>query len=49
MIDKNKLIECLQDEADFYKGVTDERGAAIRECNLVLIEEINSGRFDIEE
>lgn len=47
-IDKQKLIDCLRKEADFYKGVTDARGCAIREMNLALIDEVESGRFDKE-
>lgn len=49
MLNKQLLIECLQEEADFYKNVTDERGTAYRQMNLALIDEINSGRFDVKE
>ncbi|MEF2243986.1 hypothetical protein [Paenibacillus sp. IITD108] len=49
MLDKEKLLECLQDEVNCYEGATDERSKVIVEMNQSLIDEINSGRFDTGE
>lgn len=48
MLDKEKLLEALRKEADFYQYNSDDWGRASYEMNVALIQDIESGKFDVK-